>query len=288
MTHLRVRRSCVIISYFFRTPHSKRSKMSARHPPLLTFISWRTASRSARVTTIALHWPYTMPRTQNAWIASMAHGLPLRCGPQHDLATAISRSPRSSPWRAAMPPTSAPWPAPGSSIAHALPEAGMIAMVVAGQFPLSFEGSIRLVEVLYEGLLWGTDPRRLIFDVRRRLYSQFPARHDWASLTTYLSLPRDFENQLSAVKIKQAMESINAAMSHADEALRRTSPQRGPNLVPAAAGQRHSVAGGSAAAHARRQEATERPGYRYPGAESEILPDRWPARRSGRLRFCTK
>jgi CHAT domain len=112
----------------------------------------------------------------------------------------------------------------GSSIAHALHEAG-IAMVVAGQFPLSFEGSIRLVEVLYEGLLWGTDPRRLIFDVRRRLYSQFPARHDWASLTTYLSLPRDFENQLSAVKIKQAMESINAAMSHADEALRRTSPR---------------------------------------------------------------
>jgi hypothetical protein len=74
-------------------------------------------------------------------------------------------------------------------------------------------------------LLWGTDPRRLIFDVRRRLYGQFPARHDWASLTTYLSLPRDFEQQLCAVKIKQALESINAAMSHADEALRRTSPR---------------------------------------------------------------
>jgi len=110
----------------------------------------------------------------------------------------------------------------GSSIAHALHEAG-IAMVVAGQFPLSFEGSVRLVEVLYEGLLWGTDPRRLIYDVRRRLYSQFPSKHDWASLTAYLSLPRDFEEQISAVKIKQALESINAAMSHADEATRRTS-----------------------------------------------------------------
>jgi hypothetical protein len=110
----------------------------------------------------------------------------------------------------------------GSSIAHAVHEAG-IAMVVAGQFPLSFEGSVRLVEVLYDGLLWGTDPRRLIFDVRRRLYGQFPARHDWASLTAYLSLPRNFEKQLSAVKIKQAVESIDAAMSHADQATRRFS-----------------------------------------------------------------
>jgi CHAT domain len=117
----------------------------------------------------------------------------------------------------------------GSSIAHALHEAG-IAMVVAGQFPLSFEGSVRLVEVLYDGLLWGTDPRRLIFDVRRRLYGQFPARHDWASLTAYLSLPRNFEKQLSAIKIQQALESINAAMSHADEATGRTSSRIQPKL----------------------------------------------------------
>jgi hypothetical protein len=110
----------------------------------------------------------------------------------------------------------------GASIAHALHEAG-IAMVVAGQFPLSFEGSVRLVEVLYEGLLWGTDPRHLIYDVRRRLYSQFRSTHDWASLTAYLSLPRNFEHQLSKVQINQAMGSINAAMSHADEVTRRTS-----------------------------------------------------------------
>jgi hypothetical protein len=112
----------------------------------------------------------------------------------------------------------------GASIAHALHEAG-IAMVVAGQFPLSFAGSVRLVEVLYEGLLWGTDPRRLIHDVRRRLYSQFSSTHDWASLTAYLSLPREFEHQLSRVQIDQAMGSINAAMSHADEVTRRHSPR---------------------------------------------------------------
>ena len=110
----------------------------------------------------------------------------------------------------------------GASIAHALHEAG-ISMVVAGQFPLSFEGSVKLVEVLYEGLLWGADPRHIIHDLRRKLYSQFQSTHDWASLTAYLSLPRDFDHLLSAVKIEQAMESINAAMSHADELTRQTS-----------------------------------------------------------------
>jgi hypothetical protein len=108
----------------------------------------------------------------------------------------------------------------GSSIAHALHESG-IPMVVAGQFPLSFHGSIRLVECLYEGLLWGTDPRPLLYDLRRRLYSQFRNTHDWAALTAYVSLPSDFERQLSGVQITQAMRSINAAMNHADEATRR-------------------------------------------------------------------
>jgi hypothetical protein len=110
----------------------------------------------------------------------------------------------------------------GSSIAHALHEAG-IPMVVAGQFPLSFEGSVRLLDCLYEGLLWGVDPRRLLYDLRRRLYAQFPENHDWASLTAYVSFPSDFSEQLQAVKIKQANESINAAMNHADEATRKLS-----------------------------------------------------------------
>jgi hypothetical protein len=110
----------------------------------------------------------------------------------------------------------------GASIAHALHEAG-IPMVVAGQFPLSFAGSVRLVEVLYAGLLWGVDPRLLLNDLRRRLHSQFPATHDWASLTAYASLPPDFDQHLRGVQIQQAMESINVAMDHADEATKRFS-----------------------------------------------------------------
>ena len=110
----------------------------------------------------------------------------------------------------------------GASIAHALHEAG-IAMVIAGQFPLSFDGSVRLVEGLYDGLLRGVDPRHLIHDVRRRLYSQFPQTHDWASLTAYLSLPLEFERQLAKIRISQAVRSFDAAMSHADEVTRNTS-----------------------------------------------------------------
>jgi hypothetical protein len=70
-------------------------------------------------------------------------------------------------------------------------------------------------------LLWGTDPRRLLYDLRRRLYARFPERHDWSSLTAYVSLPADFDSQLADVRIKRAMGSINAAMNHADEVTRR-------------------------------------------------------------------
>ncbi|HKV09946.1 MAG TPA: CHAT domain-containing protein [Thermoanaerobaculia bacterium] len=112
----------------------------------------------------------------------------------------------------------------GASIAHSLHEAG-IPMVVASQFPLSFPGSVLLVDALYEGLLWGTDPRRLLYDLRRRLHAQSPLTHDWASLTAYMSLPEDFEEQIARVQIERAMDSINAAMNHADEVTRRFFPK---------------------------------------------------------------
>lgn len=110
----------------------------------------------------------------------------------------------------------------GASLAHALHEAG-IPLVVAGQFPLSFAGSVRLVECLYDGLIWGIDPRLLLYDLRRRLFAQFPNTHDWASLTAYMSLPIDFTQQLPDIQIGQALRSINAAMNHADEATRQLS-----------------------------------------------------------------
>lgn len=108
----------------------------------------------------------------------------------------------------------------GASIAHALHADG-IPMVIASQFPLSFGGSVRLVEMLYEGLLFGEDPRRLLIDVRRSLHTQFPDTHDWASITAYSSLPPSFEAQLAVVQIERARRSISVALDVADEVLVR-------------------------------------------------------------------
>jgi hypothetical protein len=106
----------------------------------------------------------------------------------------------------------------GASIGHALHEAG-IPMVIASQFPLSFGGSVMLVQDLYEGLLWGEDPRKLLVGLRRRLHSRMRGTHDWASLTAYASLPPDFERQLADASIQQAMGSINTALRMADRVL---------------------------------------------------------------------
>src|SRR5262249_38308957 len=108
----------------------------------------------------------------------------------------------------------------GASIAHALHADG-IPMVIASQFPLSFGGSVRMVEMLYQGLLSGEDPRRLLIDLRRALHTQFPDTHDWASITAYSSLPPDFDRQLAAVQIQRARLSIDVALDLADEVVAR-------------------------------------------------------------------
>lgn len=111
----------------------------------------------------------------------------------------------------------------GASIAHALHQAG-IPLVIASQFPLSFGGSVRMVEALYGGLLWGEDPRGLLVDLRRQLHAEFPATHDWASLTAYSSLPADFNAQLAAAQIQRAMTSIDVALGQADAVVERLPP----------------------------------------------------------------
>ena len=98
----------------------------------------------------------------------------------------------------------------GASIAHALHEAG-IPLVIASQFPLSFGGSVRMVQTLYDGLLWGDDPRAVLVDLRRQLHAEFPDTADWASLTAYASLPPDFEAALADSQVQRAMTAVNAA-----------------------------------------------------------------------------
>lgn len=111
----------------------------------------------------------------------------------------------------------------GASISHALHESG-IPLVIGSQFPLSFGGSVMMVEKLYNGLLWGKDPRELLVDLRRSLHAHYTETHDWASLTAYSSLPHNFEAQLVNISITQAGRAINAALSQADNVLKRFLP----------------------------------------------------------------
>ena len=109
----------------------------------------------------------------------------------------------------------------GASIAHALHQAG-IPVVIASQFPLSFGGSVRMVQSLYQGLLWGDDPRTLLVGLRRQLHAEFGDTADWASLTAYASLPPGFEAELAEAQIQRAMAAINLGMDVAEAALPET------------------------------------------------------------------
>ncbi len=105
----------------------------------------------------------------------------------------------------------------GASIAHALHECG-IPLVVASQFPLSFEGANTMVDVLYSGLLSGADPRLLLIDLRRQLRVRVHQNHDWASVVAYAAFPSNLDRQLAEVRVKRASRSIEAALNHADRA----------------------------------------------------------------------
>ena len=105
----------------------------------------------------------------------------------------------------------------GASFAHELHQAG-VPFVVASQFPLSFAGSVHLVDVLYKKLLLGEDQRTAIHTVRRKLYALHAAdTHDWASLVVYAALPPDLDQQLERTRYEQTRRAINMAMSRIDK-----------------------------------------------------------------------
>lgn len=103
----------------------------------------------------------------------------------------------------------------GASIAHALHEAG-VPLVVASQFPLSFHASVLMVDRLYHGLLWGDDPRVVLLDLRRRMKTQLPTTHDWASLVAYAAFPSDVDDQLDEMQFERALNGIFATFSLSD------------------------------------------------------------------------
>jgi hypothetical protein len=93
---------------------------------------------------------------------------------------------------------------PGGSVAHELHTAG-IPWVLASQFPLTINGSIPMIEVLYPGLLRGDDPRQVVYETRQRLHMGNQQDHDWASLIVYASVPRDFDQQIVTVFENRAL-----------------------------------------------------------------------------------
>lgn len=105
--------------------------------------------------------------------------------------------------------------APGGSIAHALHEAG-IPWVVASQFPLWMSASTIAVEALYGGLLAGSDPRCVLYDLRQRLRTEVPQTHDWASIVAYAVSPWDFERQIDAFFDRQLRARLNVKFARMD------------------------------------------------------------------------
>jgi len=115
----------------------------------------------------------------------------------------------------------------GASLAHVLHDGG-IPLVVASQFPLSFEGSVVLAESLYTGLLRGADPRQVLHDVRRALHGLSDRTHDWASLVAYADFPEGLEAQVERNRRDRATDAAGAVLKRTDaEVVARRSPPEG-------------------------------------------------------------
>lgn len=109
--------------------------------------------------------------------------------------------------------------ASATGVAQVLHDSG-IPLVVASQFPLSVEGSAILVKTLYDDLAWGRDPRSAQVSLRRRLASEQPQHHDWASMVFFVNFPDDLSEPLRDFQIRQASESVRISLDWADRLIR--------------------------------------------------------------------
>jgi len=105
----------------------------------------------------------------------------------------------------------------GASFAYDLHREG-IPLVVASQFPLTFRGSIMMVEEVYGRFLWGEDPFEVLHNLRTKLYAlKSNDNHDWASLVVYESLDGSMEKSLLDTRYMQARRAIDAILGPADD-----------------------------------------------------------------------
>ncbi len=113
---------------------------------------------------------------------------------------------------------------PGASLAHALHLVG-IPLVVASQFPLSKEGSVAVVRLLYGGLVDGEDPWILLHRIRTDLHGRFAKNtHDWASLVVYEALPDNLDSQLEVLRYHQQKRAIYLLLDQVNSAVGASQP----------------------------------------------------------------
>lgn len=104
----------------------------------------------------------------------------------------------------------------GGSMAHELHSSG-IPVVVASQFPLTFDGSVIFTRTFYEKMLGGHDVRAALHSTRSDLHQQL-ARigHDWASLVAYVQLPEDYVDRQVEVGLKAELASLRTGQLWSD------------------------------------------------------------------------
>lgn len=104
----------------------------------------------------------------------------------------------------------------GGSVAHELHSSG-IPVVVASQFPLTFDGSTIFTSTFYRSLLAGKDVRHALHEARSILYQQHAqVGHDWASLVAYVQLPEDYNDRLYEVHLQAELAALRTAQAWSD------------------------------------------------------------------------
>ncbi len=105
----------------------------------------------------------------------------------------------------------------GASVAHVLHRSG-IEVVVASQFPLTFDGSTLFTKLFYKGVLSGEDVRHTLHRVRSELYERgADVGHDWASLVAYVQLAPDYDDRLLGVQLRAELASLRTAQQWFDD-----------------------------------------------------------------------
>jgi hypothetical protein len=169
----------------------------------------------------------------------LAHGCPIGTGHRDRYGLALHSTDDSAPYDAVAPEALVECLAPvlescftvtlavcdsGNELNTIIPEKSIahefhkrVPVVIASQFPLTFSGSVALVEEFYSGLLSGEDVRKALNNVRCRMYEETDSTfHDWMSLVGYIELPEGYYDHLDKVRAENELAALKTAQAWAD------------------------------------------------------------------------